>query len=39
VADFEQQGLDHRAALKRAARELGLARGEAYRRLMSERGR
>jgi 16S rRNA (cytidine1402-2'-O)-methyltransferase len=33
VADFEAQGLDHRAALKRAARELGLSRDEAYRRL------
>jgi 16S rRNA (cytidine1402-2'-O)-methyltransferase len=38
VADFEAQGLDHRAALKRAARELGLSRDEAYRRLASERG-
>jgi 16S rRNA (cytidine1402-2'-O)-methyltransferase len=37
VADFEAQGLDHRAALKRAARELGLSRDEAYRRLASER--
>ncbi|HEV7745861.1 MAG TPA: 16S rRNA (cytidine(1402)-2'-O)-methyltransferase [Pyrinomonadaceae bacterium] len=38
VANFEAQGLDHRAALKRAARELGLSRDEAYRRLASERG-
>jgi 16S rRNA (cytidine1402-2'-O)-methyltransferase len=38
VADFEAQGLDHRAALKRAARQLGLSRDEAYRRLASERG-
>lgn len=38
VADFEGQGLDHRAALKRAARELGISRDEAYRRLASERG-
>jgi 16S rRNA (cytidine1402-2'-O)-methyltransferase len=38
VADFQAQGLDHRAALKRAARELGLSRDEAYRRLASERG-
>jgi 16S rRNA (cytidine1402-2'-O)-methyltransferase len=37
VADLEAQGLDHRAALKRAARELGLSRDEAYRRLASER--
>jgi 16S rRNA (cytidine1402-2'-O)-methyltransferase len=38
VAGFEALGLDHRAALKRAARELGLSRDEAYRRLASERG-
>lgn len=37
VAQFEQDGMDHRAALKKAARELGLSRAEAYRRLMSER--
>ena len=37
VDRFEQDGLDHRAALKKAARELGLSRAEAYRRLMSER--
>jgi 16S rRNA (cytidine1402-2'-O)-methyltransferase len=34
---LEQDGLDHRAALKKAARELGLSRAEAYRRLLSER--
>ena len=39
VAEFERQGLDHRAALKKAARELGLPRAEAYRRLLAERGR
>jgi 16S rRNA (cytidine1402-2'-O)-methyltransferase len=39
VAAFEAEGLDHRAALKRAARELGLTRDEAYRRLTSERAR
>jgi 16S rRNA (cytidine1402-2'-O)-methyltransferase len=39
VAEFERQGLDHRAALKKAARELGLPRAEAYRRLLGERGR
>ena len=39
VEGFEREGLDARAALKRAARELGLARGEAYRRLVAERGR
>ena len=37
VAAFESEGLDQRAALKRAARELGLTRDEAYRRLASER--
>jgi 16S rRNA (cytidine1402-2'-O)-methyltransferase len=39
VAAFEAGGLDPRAALKRAARELGLTRDEAYRRLTSERAR
>src|SRR5215213_2242604 len=39
VAAFETEGLDQRAALKRAARELGLTRDEAYRRLTSERAR
>ena len=38
VAQFEQSGLDHRAALKKAARELGVPRAEAYRRLVAERG-
>ena len=37
VEQFEQDGLDHRAALKKAARELGLSRAEAYRKLISER--
>jgi 16S rRNA (cytidine1402-2'-O)-methyltransferase len=37
VAAFEAEGLDPRAALKRAARELGLNRDAAYRRLVSER--
>ena len=37
VSAFEAEGLDQRAALKRAARELGLTRDEAYRRLTSER--
>ena len=37
VARFEANGLDHRAALKKAARELGLSRAEAYRRLLVER--
>ena len=39
VDQFEQAGLDHRAALKKAARELGLSRAEAYRKLLSERTR
>ncbi|MCA1635337.1 MAG: hypothetical protein LC802_17025 [Acidobacteria bacterium] len=39
VAALEGEGLDARAALKRAARELGLTRDEAYRRLVSERVR
>jgi 16S rRNA (cytidine1402-2'-O)-methyltransferase len=38
VTKFEDEGLDHRAALKKAARELGLSRAEAYRRLVAERG-
>jgi 16S rRNA (cytidine1402-2'-O)-methyltransferase len=37
VDRFEQDGLDHRAALKKAARELGLSRAEAYRKLLAER--
>lgn len=39
VAALEAEGLDRRAALKRAARELGLNRDEAYRRLVAERAR
>ena len=38
VEQFEQEGLDHRAALKKAARELKLSRAEAYRKLITERG-
>ena len=34
VDQFEAEGLDHRAALKKAARELGLSRAEAYRQLI-----
>jgi 16S rRNA (cytidine1402-2'-O)-methyltransferase len=37
VMELENEGLDHRAALKKAARELGLSRAEAYRRLVAER--
>jgi 16S rRNA (cytidine1402-2'-O)-methyltransferase len=36
VKKLEADGLDHRAALKKAARELGLSRAEAYRRLVAE---
>ena len=39
VDRLERDGLDHRAALKKAARELGLSRAEAYRRLVAEKGR
>ena len=39
VTKFEAEGLDHRVALKKAARELGLSRDEAYRRLVAERSR
>jgi 16S rRNA (cytidine1402-2'-O)-methyltransferase len=39
VTKWENEGLDHRAALKKAARELGLSRDEAYRRLVAERGK
>src|SRR5688572_26543699 len=39
VDAFEGEGLDHRAALKKAAREMGVSRDEAYRRLVAERGR
>ena len=38
VQQYEAEGLDHRAALKKAARELRLSRAEAYRRLVAERG-
>lgn len=38
VDSFASQGMNQRAALKRAARELGLTRDEAYRRLTAERG-
>jgi 16S rRNA (cytidine1402-2'-O)-methyltransferase len=39
VDQYERDGLDHRAALKKAARELRLSRAEAYRKLVAERGR
>jgi 16S rRNA (cytidine1402-2'-O)-methyltransferase len=34
---FTKQGLDRRSALKKAARELGISRAEAYRLLVAER--
>ena len=37
VTRFESEGIDHRAALKKAARELGLSRAEAYRKLVAAR--
>ena len=37
VATLENNGLDRRAALKKAARSLGLSRAEAYRRLVTEK--
>jgi 16S rRNA (cytidine1402-2'-O)-methyltransferase len=39
VTRFESEGMDHRSALKKAARELGIPRAEAYRRFIAERGR
>lgn len=39
VAGFETDGLDSRAALKKAAKQLGLSRAEAYRQLTVERAR
>jgi 16S rRNA (cytidine1402-2'-O)-methyltransferase len=39
VAALEGEGLDARAALKRVAREMGLSRSEAYRRLTASRER
>lgn len=38
VSALENEGLDHRAALKKVARDLGLSRAEAYRLLVAERG-
>ncbi|HEX8748042.1 MAG TPA: 16S rRNA (cytidine(1402)-2'-O)-methyltransferase [Pyrinomonadaceae bacterium] len=37
VAALENEGMDARSALKRAAREMGLSRSEAYRRLTASR--
>lgn len=37
VSQLESEGLDHKAALKQAAKERGLAKSEAYRLLQSEK--
>ncbi len=37
TAQLEKEGLDRKAALKKAAREFGISRSEAYRRLLGER--
>jgi 16S rRNA (cytidine1402-2'-O)-methyltransferase len=37
VSSLEQEGLNTRAALKQAAKKLGLTRAEAYRRLVADR--
>jgi 16S rRNA (cytidine1402-2'-O)-methyltransferase len=37
VAELENEGMDGRAALKRVAREMGLTRSEAYRRLTASK--
>ncbi len=39
IGALESEGLDTRAALKKAAREMGLTRAEAYRRLTAARAR
>jgi 16S rRNA (cytidine1402-2'-O)-methyltransferase len=39
MAALESEGVNQRAALKRVARELGLSRSEAYRRLTASRAR
>jgi len=39
VSEFEKDGLDSKAALKRAARELGLKRAEAYRMIVAQKNR
>ncbi|HUE81608.1 MAG TPA: 16S rRNA (cytidine(1402)-2'-O)-methyltransferase [Pyrinomonadaceae bacterium] len=39
VTKFEAEGVDFRQALKKAARELGISRAEAYRRLTVEKGK
>ena len=38
VTELESVGMDRKEALKKAAREFGLSKSEAYRRLQAERG-
>jgi 16S rRNA (cytidine1402-2'-O)-methyltransferase len=38
VGQLESEGMDSRAALKQAAKRLGISRDEAYRRMVAERG-
>lgn len=37
IADLESEGLDHKTALKKAAKEFGLGKSEAYRLMQSEK--
>jgi 16S rRNA (cytidine1402-2'-O)-methyltransferase len=37
VSELEKDGLDHKLALKRSAKEFGLSRSEAYRQLLNEK--
>ncbi|HVF46491.1 MAG TPA: hypothetical protein VNA17_02885, partial [Pyrinomonadaceae bacterium] len=37
VAELEMSGVDHKTALKTAAKDFGLAKSEAYRRLLEEK--
>ena len=39
VSQFESEGLDAKAALKKAARELGMKRAEAYRLIVAQKNR
>ncbi len=39
VSEFEREGMEAKAALKKAARELGLKRAEAYRLLVAQKNR
>jgi 16S rRNA (cytidine1402-2'-O)-methyltransferase len=39
VTELEREGLDSKVALKKAARELGLKRAEAYRLMVAQKGR